>query len=363
MSEGPGRLKVLIVPAGKLKPKWDAFRPGQAEDLRRVDRIFATRGIDVKLIDPLGWPWNPLANGHSLFRAIDPLRALRILCFERKADVVVTYFESGALLLLLLRGLFRFKAPIVVHDIGLTESWRLRERILDFVIPRADGLVFLGSNQVEYARRRWPTHGLLKSLKTDVDLDFYSPESIVSGEVILSVGDDVARDFQTLLDASRGIDAPFLIKSGRVEQDCAAYPNVTVLGSRLPHVDYRRLFAQALFVVLPLGPAIHASGVSTLVEAMAMGKALIVSDSGGIRDYVVPDETCLVVPCGDPVALRAAIQRLLDEPETRARLAANARRFVEQHCSAALQATELEDVFRRVIAARTRHSRPAKTGI
>ncbi|GGF10763.1 hypothetical protein GCM10011611_15440 [Aliidongia dinghuensis] len=354
MTPGPvqaRRLKILIVPAGKLGPQWAAFRRGGAEDLRRVLTILAERGIDAKLIDPFDWPWNPFAGGHTLFRALDPLRALRILLFERRVDVVVAYFESSALLVLLLRRLFRFKGRVVIHDVGLTEAWRLRERLLDFVIPRADGLVLLGSNQVAYVEKRWPAHGFLQFLPADVDLDFYEPEAPPQDGAILSIGDDAARDFATLLEASRGIAAPILIKSSGVRVDRAAYPNVTVLSRRLPDVEYRRLLAEATLVVVPLTPAIHASGVTTLVEAMAMGKALIVSDSPGIQDYVVPDETCLLVPCGDTAALRAAIQRLIDEPETRVRLGANARRFAERHLSPAVQAEVLEQVFRHVIAA------------
>ena len=61
-----------------------------------------------------------------------------------------------------------------------------------------------------------------------------------------------------------------------------------------------------------------------------MARALIVSDARSIRDFVVPDETCLSVPCGDPSALRAAIQHLNDELEACTRLGANGGRFMEE---------------------------------
>jgi glycosyltransferase involved in cell wall biosynthesis len=52
-----------------------------------------------------------------------------------------------------------------------------------------------------------------------------------------------------------------------------------------------------------------------LLEAMAAGKANIITDSAAIRDYVDPDVTAVVVPPRDPAALRAAMQSLLrDEP-------------------------------------------------
>ena len=94
---------------------------------------------------------------------------------------------------------------------------------------------------------------------------------------------------------------------------------------------------------------ITASGVGTVLEAMALGKALIVSDSPGIRDYVAHDETALVVPCGDVMALRAAIERLTREPETRARLGAAARVFIERRCTYAAHVATLATALRALV--------------
>ena len=48
-----------------------------------------------------------------------------------------------------------------------------------------------------------------------------------------------------------------------------------------------------------------------------------------------------MVPRDDPAALQAAIGRLLQEPETCARLASGARKFVETHCSLVVFAQRL----------------------
>jgi glycosyltransferase involved in cell wall biosynthesis len=77
----------------------------------------------------------------------------------------------------------------------------------------------------------------------------------------------------------------------------------------------------------------NASGVTTLAEAFAMGKALIVTASDGISDFLLPDENCLVVPAFDAAALRAAIERLLREPKTCERLGRNARCFAAEQFS------------------------------
>lgn len=70
----------------------------------------------------------------------------------------------------------------------------------------------------------------------------------------------------------------------------------------------------------------------TCAEAMAHGRAVVASDVGGLRDLVRHEETGLLVPPRDPVALRAAVDRLLADPSVRRRLGAAARAHVAELC-------------------------------
>jgi glycosyltransferase involved in cell wall biosynthesis len=49
------------------------------------------------------------------------------------------------------------------------------------------------------------------------------------------------------------------------------------------------------------------------IEAMAHARAVVASDTGGVREWLVEGETGYLVPPGDPDALRAALSRLLDD--------------------------------------------------
>jgi glycosyltransferase involved in cell wall biosynthesis len=60
-------------------------------------------------------------------------------------------------------------------------------------------------------------------------------------------------------------------------------------------------------------------------EAMAYGRPVVATAVGGLVDAVEDGVTGLLVPPADVKALRAAIERLLDDPELRARLGAAAR--------------------------------------
>ena len=162
------------------------------------------------------------------------------------------------------------------------------------------------------------------------------------------MGDDSGRDYPTLLDAVRGLDARIRIKTGlTLNLDQKAHVSVTPIRQRLTPRAFRDLYDASCFVVVPLRPHTrNASGISAVLESGAMGKAVIVSDSDGIREFVRHEETGLVVPAHDPAALRAAINRLLGDPALAARLGQGGRRFIEHTAAIPVFARRLAAAYR-----------------
>jgi glycosyltransferase involved in cell wall biosynthesis len=70
---------------------------------------------------------------------------------------------------------------------------------------------------------------------------------------------------------------------------------------------------------------------NTLLESMAAGRAVVASRLAGIPDVIVDGVNGLLVPPGDPAALRAALHRLLADQGLRARLGAAARETASRH--------------------------------
>ena len=70
----------------------------------------------------------------------------------------------------------------------------------------------------------------------------------------------------------------------------------------------------------------HREGYGVVArEAMAHGRPVVATAVGGLTDAVEDGVTGLLVPPRDPVALRAALERLLDDAELRGRLGAAGR--------------------------------------
>lgn len=325
-------LSVLLLYAIPRLAAVQSYVPGTRPNTLDQWQMMSGEGIKVEVMDPTPWPLNPFAGRHSLWQSIDPWRTLKILLCRRHLDLVVATNDGGALLLVLLRRLFLFKAPILIWDLCPTPDWRLRSRLQDYVVPRIDGILSIFPNQASYVARRWGTRVPVSLSGYSIDTDYYHPRYTEQAQHILAVGDDNERDFPTLLAAMEGVQSELIIRTRLpLPLDPIRHACVRVLPERLDFAAFRNLYAGCRFVVLPLTPhPLNASGVTTLGEAFAMGKAVIVSDSDSVRDFLRPEENCIVVPASDAHALRAAIERLLREPETCERLGRNARRFAEE---------------------------------
>ncbi len=99
----------------------------------------------------------------------------------------------------------------------------------------------------------------------------------------------------------------------------------------LGHVDdMPSLYKEAEIVVLPS----YREGLpKSLIEAMAVGRAIITTDTVGCREVVAPGVNGLLVPIMDHQALALAIQELLISREERERMGKESRRLAEEEFS------------------------------
>jgi glycosyltransferase involved in cell wall biosynthesis len=90
----------------------------------------------------------------------------------------------------------------------------------------------------------------------------------------------------------------------------------------VPHPDLGPYYERAAVVCVPSRR--EGYGV-TAREAMAYGRAVVTTGVGGLADAIEDGVTGVVVPPGDCLALRAALQQLLGNPTLRDRLGATGR--------------------------------------
>jgi glycosyltransferase involved in cell wall biosynthesis len=98
---------------------------------------------------------------------------------------------------------------------------------------------------------------------------------------------------------------------------------------------------------------VHASdneGVAMAVcEGMAAGLPIVASAVGGLPEILRHEESALLVAPRNPGELAGAVLRLIAEPETRRRLGAAARRFIEEVYSLAAATARVEAVYEEML--------------
>jgi glycosyltransferase involved in cell wall biosynthesis len=92
---------------------------------------------------------------------------------------------------------------------------------------------------------------------------------------------------------------------------------------------------------MPLYDVEFQAGVTTILEAMAMERTVVCSRTKGQTDVIRDGVTGVYVTPEDVAALRATIVRLLGDPETTARIGAEARRHVEAEAEVSVYARRL----------------------
>ncbi len=135
------------------------------------------------------------------------------------------------------------------------------------------------------------------------------PEALPGGEGVFAGGDSL-RDHETLLAAAAEVDAPVTIATRRKRPE--ALPGNVTWGPVSPETFVEQLRASAVVVVPMRSGLVRSAGQQTYLNAMALGKPVVVSDVPGVRDHVVDGETGLVVPAGDGRALAEALRWALD---------------------------------------------------
>jgi len=135
-------------------------------------------------------------------------------------------------------------------------------------------------------------------------------------------GGDGARDYKTLIEAVRGLPVTLIIAAFRRDHfvEIGKIPtNVDIITAE-PDA-YVRFMARAAVVVVPMAKGLfRAGGHQTYLNAMALGKPVVVADDSDAIEYIQHGVTGFVVPPRDARALREVLEQLMRDPVLRRRV-------------------------------------------
>ena len=149
-----------------------------------------------------------------------------------------------------------------------------------------------------------------------------APDDLPSGPFVAYVGARSRHKGVATLTSAWGDDppAPLVALVSRPEADPPALPAGTVVHRDVSSATVLATMAAASVVVVP---SIFPEPFGLVAaEAMAAGTPVVASAVGGLPDVLDHGRAGILIPPGDPTALRRAVVELLADPDRRAALAA-----------------------------------------
>lgn len=356
------RARVLLTVSGSIDPD----RRGQVArgERPRADYFEMADSWGADLLDHAEARRSTNRLGRLIARLAGANALLAYECFRRRRnyDAIVTDGEQVGLPYAALGRLAGRRRPahlMIVHVLSAPKKVLLyRSLRLGACIDTM--FVYCSWQQLYIAERlRYPSERVILT-PFMVDTRFFAPGQVTVSPterpMICSAGLEF-RDYPTLIEAARGLDVRVVLAAASPwskRQDSSAQTllpdNVEV--RRFALDELRQLYGDAAVVVVPLYEVDFQAGITTILEAMAMGKAVICTRTPGQTDTIVDGVTGRYVPPGDPRSLRQAIEDLLADPDTAARLGEAARSWVVEHADIDVYVERLGRVVADVIARR-----------
>ena len=328
---------------------------GSAERYRLygIDRL-ASRGVQVR--HNLERQERPLLWARAADRAInrslyglggyggDFASVLPSLRLANAADVVLSTVDTVGIPLVLLKRARLVRRPVVYTSIGLPERLvqlrgRPMRRLYRTALRGAAAILTYSEHEAQRLRD-WlgPGGPPVLFLPFGVDVEAFRPDpDRVSKIDVVSVGADPRRDFDLLLDvASRHPQLSFrIVASNERARSLAPLGANVELEIDLSLDEARERLAEARVVALPVRENSYSGATTVLLQAMALGKPVVVSRTAAIASgYELEDGVnCRLVEPGDAEALERAILETLTGADAGRALGIRARQTVERSFS------------------------------
>jgi glycosyltransferase involved in cell wall biosynthesis len=277
-----------------------------------------------------------------------------------RADVILSTVDTVGIPLVLLKRAGLVRPPIVYIAVGLPErlvqlrGTRVR-RLYANAFRGAEVILAYAQSEVEQIRD-WIGPGTppVVFLPFGVDVTAFRPLPERTPTVdVISVGADPRRDFSLLIGvASRQPDLSFLIvATADRARELGSLPANVSIETDLALAQVRDRLAGARVVALPVEDNSYSGATTVLLQAMAMGKPVVVSRTEAIATgYALEDGVnCRLVAPGDAEALERAVSDLTKGAGAATSLDARARETVERNFSWERYTNALWDVLRAAI--------------
>lgn len=347
-------MKALFLYAGSRKAFYEQWKQGLVPDTQLLGLNYMKGlGIDAQFIE---WRLSEL-----LRRVSFNLVHLPYIFAIRKYDIV--FICAGLPLVFLAKYILGWKKPkFVIYNTFLANALKRNPSgiagcITHKAIENLDMIVCTARTQIQPLIAAGIALEKIRFVPIGIDAQkFIEREKSreQDGDYILSVGRDLGRDYKTLFEAVRGLEMKVVVATKPEAIAGLEVPPNVEIRFNIPYEEMPALYAGARFVITPLKSSNNPSGSETsgqygFLEPMAAGKAVIASDKPSVRDYIEHEKTGILVEQENPVALRAAIEKLFANAPLCARLGNAAQQKVLADFTSERWAHSLAKIFKSVV--------------
>jgi glycosyltransferase involved in cell wall biosynthesis len=291
----------------------------------------------------------------KFLRRLIPVYAIHLPLFWKifSYDIV---FTSSAFFSQLIYSILCIRRPVwVMHDFSIVSiigsGTSIKQKVFRWMTSRARGIVTLSDIETNRLKEMFPH--LAKNIECipfGVDLNFFKPSGI-SGRGVLAVGFDPERDWKTFVEAVRGIDVPVTIatRESRIEH-LRPLPNHVSVRQFTPK-ELVQAYDESALVVVPLDTSSgvnDAMGLSTVYEAMAMGRPVIATRTSATETYIEDGKNGLLIPERDVQALKKTISNLLSNESLCKEIGDTAREYVLENLGISECASRLAVFLKKI---------------
>ncbi|BAZ16518.1 putative glycosyl transferase [Calothrix sp. NIES-4071] len=233
----------------------------------------------------------------------------------------------------------RPKIAVFIHNIN-----RLRGRLalkLFQVQDKIDLFITYTQKSANFLREylNLPESKVKLFVEQPTDISFFKPGKVSSTKtrpIIASAGLE-QRDYRTLAAATQDlldIEVKICVASPNAKEQSRAFPEVVPNNMSCRYYDWQelvQLYRDADIVVIPLFQNNYQAGLSTMFEALACRRPVIITKSPGIITELEQAGAIQTVTQGDALELRQAITELLNNPQKADMLALKGYELILQH--------------------------------
>lgn len=255
----------------------------------------------------------------------------RLVSWRKDYDYIFTFeCDLVGFCIAFWQSIFRWTKPkhVILQFImrERQDQWssRLKYALMRFVFSSVYRVVVSSKPELVYYREAfgWPRQKLA-FVPFHTAPEFLERELPPEDDYIIAAGRSF-RDYGTLAEALRNTETQAIIVGGEgTVQEFSGIKNIRAL-ENISTAELDELIMRARAVVIPLQDRKISIGQSVILQAMAMGKAVIATETAGTVDYIRNMETGILVPPGDVPAMTRALS-LIESPDLRRRLGESAR--------------------------------------